>query len=344
MSWTKCPNCHKKTSDLAPACPRCGHPISRSTLFRQTYGTVHPITIIVAVSLNVLAAWLASFPIVSMIQRFRPSISQVDDVAQFLPRLTLPTLYLLLAMLVLVSGQLLIQKLGLLDRLEHLRRRPFPWLGTLANWLPAISIAVSVVVIAITMTGPTRSVIEDIETVDPRPSVLRSGRILTARNATQADTGWLDTVVAAPGEAIEFRLTVQNLVPDFVARDVSVTAFLPAALRSVQKASGAILSDNGGVGLGFIAVTVSDGSRQGLDFIPGHTTVFSQRCPRGCSSPADVTREKINVGNLAFTETAQVTWMAYLTNIRPPPPPPYEKPSALQYNRAQPNLLRLAVD
>lgn len=142
------------------------------------------------------------------------------------------------------------------------------------------------------------------------------GDILRGLNHTRGG-GESDPIDADPGNAIEFVFQVANNNPDSTATGVVVRANLPATPSNNLTVSANANSNNGVSVSDTATVRIVDGSNQGLEYIAGHTRVFSKDCPSGCSGDHfdSVVRGGVNVGDLAFNESAQVFFKAFVTNF-----------------------------
>ena len=152
-------------------------------------------------------------------------------------------------------------------------------------------------------------------------ATLLSGNIMTGGNRSHPTVDWTDPVDALPGDAVEFRIVAQNIAPNTTATNVTVTASLPSTPATVITATGVVSADNAASVSDTVTVNVTGGEQQGFAYIPGHARIFSNACPSGCSAPDTVTTSGINVGNLAFGDSAQVLFKAYVTNNAPPVTP-----------------------
>lgn len=155
----------------------------------------------------------------------------------------------------------------------------------------------------------------------------RTGDILTGGDRSFPNCDWCDPVNAGPGHAIEFRMLVQNMVPDTVATNVVVKADLTTSPQnSPLVASATVSADNAPSVSDTLTINFGDG-QQSFGPLDGHARVFSPSCPSGCAAPDTVTTSGISVGNLAFGESAQVAWKAYVTNREQPSPTPTPTPT-----------------
>ena len=153
-------------------------------------------------------------------------------------------------------------------------------------------------------------------------AVFRTGDILTGGDRSFPSCDWCDPVTAGPGHAIEFRMMVQNMVPDTTATNVKVTANLPTTPQNSPLVGSATASADNAASVSDNLTVNFEGSQQAFAYIDGHARVFSLSCPNGCSAPDTVTSSGINVGNLAYGDSAQVAWKAYVTNFEQPQPSP----------------------
>ena len=113
---------------------------------------------------------------------------------------------------------------------------------------------------------------------------------------------------------------VQNMTEGSVARDVLVKAhFASAASANPQMTMSA--SANGVTVSDTATVNVSGGNTHLFVYESGHTRVFSPACPGGCNAD-DSFRDggPINIGHLAFGESAQILFKAGITNPGPVTP------------------------
>lgn len=140
------------------------------------------------------------------------------------------------------------------------------------------------------------------------------GNIMTGVNNTQRNADWGDPVNANPGEVIEFRVVAQNTASGATANNVKITASLPSDPANPVVASSTVSADNASSVSDTLTVNITGGSQQGFAYISGHARIFSPSCPSGCSAPDTVTSGGVSVGNLAFGESAQVLFKAYVTN------------------------------
>lgn len=146
-------------------------------------------------------------------------------------------------------------------------------------------------------------------------AVFRSGDIMTAGNRSHPTVDWGDPIDAAPGDAVEFRVVAQNTEPNSTMTNVTVTANLPSATATQLQASGTVSADNAASVSDTVAVNVTGGTTQAFAYLPGHARIFSNACPSGCAAGDTVTSNGINVGSLAWGESAQVLFKAYVTNF-----------------------------
>ncbi len=154
----------------------------------------------------------------------------------------------------------------------------------------------------------------------------RTGDILTGGDRSFPNCDWCDPVNAGAGHAIEFRMVAQNMTSDSVTTNVTVKASLPTTpTNSPLTGSATVSADNAASVSDTLTVNFGDG-QQAFAYIPGHARIFSNACPSGCSAPDTVTTSGINVGSLAFGESAQVLWKAYVTNFIQPTPTPTPTP------------------
>lgn len=152
-------------------------------------------------------------------------------------------------------------------------------------------------------------------------NLFAGGNFMTAVNNTQRNADWADPVSANPGEIIEYRMVAQNVQSGAVARDVTFHVNFPTSpsnspqVQSVISANGVSVSDTA-------TVNVTGSAGYLINYESGHTRVFSPRCPNGCNAD-DSFRDggNINVGDLAFGESAQVLFKAGITNPAPTPTP-----------------------
>lgn len=150
----------------------------------------------------------------------------------------------------------------------------------------------------------------------------RTGDILTGGDRSFPSCDWCDPVNAGAGHAIEFRMMVQNMVPDTIATNVKVTANLPGTPQNSPLVGSATASADNAASVSDTLTVNFGGTQQAFAYIDGHARVFSLSCPNGCNAPDTVTSSGINVGNLAFGDSAQVAWKAYVTNFEQPQPSP----------------------
>ncbi len=147
------------------------------------------------------------------------------------------------------------------------------------------------------------------------------GNFMTAVNNTQRNGDWADPVSANPGEIIEYRMVVQNIQEGVIARDVTFHVNFPTTpsnspqVQGVESANGVSVSDTA-------TVNVNGTAGYLIVYENGHTLVSSPRCSSACQAD-DSFRDggNINVGDLGFGESAQITFKARLTNPVVPPIP-----------------------
>lgn len=161
--------------------------------------------------------------------------------------------------------------------------------------------------------------------------------IMTAGNRSTPTVDWGDPISAKPGEVIEFRIVAQNTVPGSIARNVRVTASIPSNRATTITASGTVSADNAASVSDTATVNVTGGELQGFAYHFGHARIFSPSCPSGCAAADTITSGGIIVGNLAWGESAQVLFKAYVTNIAPEvgdtiAPPPGDQGQSLSVN------------
>lgn len=152
----------------------------------------------------------------------------------------------------------------------------------------------------------------------------RTGDLLVAANNTTG-TDWSDPVLANPGEAVEFNMLAQNIVPNSTAHNVVIAAFLPSAMHpSPLVAQAYVFSNDGGSVNDTVTVNFTGAQQQTFQYIPGHTRIFSPTCPSGCAGPDTVLGDGVPVGDLNYGESAQVLWKAYVSNfvVEQPTPTP----------------------
>ncbi len=162
-------------------------------------------------------------------------------------------------------------------------------------------------------------------------NLFAGGNFVTAVNNTQRNADWSDPVSADPGNVIEFRITVQNTQSGTVAHDVTFHVNFPTSPSNSPQVQG-IVSANGVSVSDTATVNVNGTAGYLLIYENGHTRVFSPRCPGDGCTGDDSFRDggNINVGDLAFGESAQVSFKAALTNPGPvatPTPTPSPTPS-----------------
>lgn len=152
-----------------------------------------------------------------------------------------------------------------------------------------------------------------------------TGDIVTATNNTTDPSGtWSDPVNATSGQIIEFRVMAQNQTPGTTAQNVTITAAVPVQPSPNPQVTATVSADNFPSTSDTATVHLTDGMQQGFAFVPGHVRIFSSSCPSGCVGSDSLATTGINVGNLAFGESVQVTFKAGLTNVpssTPTPPP-----------------------
>lgn len=159
------------------------------------------------------------------------------------------------------------------------------------------------------------------------------GNFVTAVNNTQRNGDWSDPVSANPGEIIEYRAVAQNTQEGTVAKDVTFHVNFPTSPSNSPQVSVSI-SANGESVSDSATVNVSGTAGYLIIYEPGHTRVFSPGCPGGCNAD-DSFRDggNINVGDLAYGESAQVAFKAGITNPAPTPTPtPTPTPPACTSN------------
>lgn len=165
-------------------------------------------------------------------------------------------------------------------------------------------------------TTPTPTPTSSTTTSAPAP-VFAGGNIVTAVNNTQRTSDWADPVPANPGEIIEYRIVAQNVQEGSVAHDVTFHVNFPTSPSNSPQVQGVISAD--GVSISDTAtVNVNGTAGYLIIYESGHTRVFSPGCPDGCNAD-DSFRDggNINVGDLAFGESAQVLFKAGITNPVP---------------------------
>ncbi len=157
------------------------------------------------------------------------------------------------------------------------------------------------------------------------------GNFMTAVNNTQRTSDWTDPVSANPGENIEYRIVAQNVQSGTVAHDVTFHVNFPTSPSNSPQVEG-VVSANGVSVSDTATVNVNGSAGYLIIYQTGHTRVFSPGCPDGCNAD-DSFRDggNINVGDLAFGESAQVLFKAGITNPAPtstPTPTPTLTPTA----------------
>lgn len=166
----------------------------------------------------------------------------------------------------------------------------------------------------------------------------RGGDIVTGGNRSFPNCDWCDPVEAGPGQAIEFRVLAQNMVPDTTATNVRVTANLPTEPQNSPLVGSATVSaDNAPSVTDTLTVNFGSGM-QAFAYIPGHVRIFSPSCPQGCEGSDSIVNGGISVGNLNYGESAQVAWKAYVTNYVQPSPSPSASPSVQPSPSASPSV------
>lgn len=144
--------------------------------------------------------------------------------------------------------------------------------------------------------------------------VFYNQNIMTALNHTLG-VGEGDPINAEPGNVIEFRVVALNTIPNTTATNVKVTGNLPATPAQTLTATSTVSADNAGSVSDTVTVNIISGGEQGFEYIPGHARIFSPSCPSGCDASDTVLTSGISIGNLAFNESAQVFFKAFITNV-----------------------------
>lgn len=152
-----------------------------------------------------------------------------------------------------------------------------------------------------------------------------SGNHFLAANVTSGAT-WSDPQSGTPGQVIEFRMLAQNTEPNTTINNAKVTASLPSTPGTTITATATVSADNAASVSDTATINVTGGEMQGFAYIAGHVRIFSASCPSGCAGPDTVTSSGVSVGNLAFGESAQVLFKAYITNNPNPTPTPTPTP------------------
>src|SRR3990167_8134764 len=152
--------------------------------------------------------------------------------------------------------------------------------------------------------------------------------IMTALNHTRGG-GEGDPIDADPGNVIEFRIVALNASPDTIAENVNVKASIPATPTRTLVASATVSASNGAAITDTATVRLVSGSDQGFEYVPGHVRIFSNSCPDGCFASDEIVNGGVSVGNLAYNESAQVFFKAFVTNVvvDEPSPSPSVAPS-----------------
>jgi len=152
--------------------------------------------------------------------------------------------------------------------------------------------------------------------------------IMTALNHTRGG-GEGDPIDADPGNVIEFRIVALNASPDTIAENVNVKASIPATPTRTLVASATVSASNGAAITDTATVRLVSGSDQGFEYVPGHVRIFSNSCPDGCFASDEIVNGGVSVGNLAYNESAQVFFKAFVTNVVvvEPSPSPSVAPS-----------------
>jgi hypothetical protein len=150
-----------------------------------------------------------------------------------------------------------------------------------------------------------------------------SGNIATGSNFTRGQVDWADPITAKSGEVVEFRVVAQNIVAGTTAHNVKVFGDLSSPRSTTLVMRGYVSADNAATVSDTVTVNLDDGMVQHFAYLPGHVRIFSKSCPTGCAGPDTPHTTGVDVGDLAFNESAQVMFKAYVSNeVASPTPTP----------------------
>jgi hypothetical protein len=164
---------------------------------------------------------------------------------------------------------------------------------------------------------------------------LQGGDIMRAYNHTQG-TGEADPIDAAPGNILEYRLVIQNVVPDTTAHNVRVKINVPGDISNSLVTSANITADDADPVFETTTVNVTGGVPQRLEYEPNHVRLYRGSTAIECFNSSDsfcatadnITSSGIVVADsLAFNESVQVFFKLGMSNFYVPSPSPSVAPS-----------------
>ena len=143
--------------------------------------------------------------------------------------------------------------------------------------------------------------------------------------------GWTDPIYADPGNVIQFRADISNIVRDTTASNVRIKVDLPPSASSTQIATIHIDADNAAPTEETATVILNSGEEQ-LVYRPGHAVRIASGTSTSISPDtisANLTTQEISIGDIqgGAEYYVQVTFKADLSFHPTPTPTPTSTPS-----------------